>query len=140
MVKTINFTKFISNLNSMSIKIHQDLENAVMESALNIETNAKMDCPVNMGILRSSIHSENISQGKEIAWRVSTNIPYAPYVEFGTGTNVSIPVGYDEYAYQFKGEKDIKGMNAQPYLIPNFEMEIGYLRTKLTNILENVQS
>ena len=41
--------------------------------------------------------------------------------------------------YQFKGEKDIEGMNAQPYLIPNFEMEIGYLRTKLTNILQNVQ-
>ena len=139
MVNTNNFTKFISNLNSMSIKIRQDLENAVMEAALNIETNAKLDCPVNMNTLRGSIHAEDISQGKEIAWSVSTNIPYAPYVEFGTGTKVSIPVGYDEYAYQFKGEKDIEGMNAQPYLIPNFEMEIGYLRTKLTNILQNVQ-
>ena len=44
---------------------------------------------------------------------------YAPYVEFGTGTKVSIPKGFEEMAMKFyvngKGT-----MSAHPFLIPAF--------------------
>ena len=45
--------------------------------------------------------------------------PYAPYVEFGTGSGVVVPEGFNAFAMQFyvngKGT-----MRAQPYLIPAF--------------------
>ena len=47
---------------------------------------------------------------------------YAPFVEFGTGTKVSVPPGYEEFAMQFyRGPGH--NQKAQPFLIPPFEAE-----------------
>ena len=82
------------------------------------EMDAKRDVPVYTGALQSSIHSTPEKEG--LAQTVGTNVEYAPYVEFGTGTLVDVPQGLEDYAMQFKGS-GIKEVNlpARPYLFGN---------------------
>ena len=131
--------KLITELKNYSEKVNNDINNSVKAAALNVETKAKMDCPVDMGILRSSINTRPIKDDEGYGYEVFTPLEYAPYVEFGTGTRVSIPTGYEEYAEQFWSRNtEWAGMNAQPYLIPNFEMEKANLMANLKKIVTNV--
>ena len=136
---TYGFVQLADNLENLGNKLFEQLKLATAASALNIETTAKIDCPVDMGTLRSSIHQEDLSEGKTIRYWIGSNVYYAPFVEFGTGAKVSIPTGYDEFAIQFKGQKDVAGMNAQPYLLPNFEMEKEKFKENILNILQNAK-
>ena len=79
---------------------------------------AKSDAPADTGKLRQNIDIDN---SEEFTSKVTANVPYAPYVEFGTGGEVQIPDGWEEIAAQFKG-KGIRTINMkpQPYLVPNF--------------------
>lgn len=54
---------------------------AVTQAAINVERKAKENTPVDSGTLRSSIKSEKTGT---TSYEVSTNIEYAPHVEFGT--------------------------------------------------------
>jgi len=129
----------VNNLNGLGVKIQIALVDALKEAALNIETAAKVDCPVNMGILRSSIHTEPISEENYYGYKIGSYLPYAPYVEFGTGTRASIPTGYEEYAAQFwSHNEEWIGMNAQPYLLPNFEMQVEQFKNNIQKVLNNV--
>lgn len=52
-------------------------------------------------------------------YTIEVRMPYAAYVEFGTGGAVKIPAGVEDYAIQFKkrNPKNIS-MKANPYLFP----------------------
>lgn len=65
----------LNNLSSEAIK------RALTKSALLVEADAKMNCPVDTGLLRSSITHNVYNDYAE----VGTNYSYAPYVEYGTG-------------------------------------------------------
>ena len=132
--------KLIGELKSYNEKVYTNINNALNDAATNVQSAAKMDAPSDMGTLRGSIYKRPISENKWIGYEVYSLLPYAPYVEFGTGSRVSIPNGWEEYARQFKGQKSIVGMNAQPFLIPNFEMEKARLMANLKKIVSNVQS
>ena len=82
------------------------------------EADAKRDVPVDTGELQQSIRQGVENEG--LAQTVGTNVEYAPYVEFGTGTEVDVPSGLEDYAIQFKGA-GIKEVNlpARPYLFNN---------------------
>jgi len=118
-----NYDKFLT----------KELSNEINASALKIQSDAKKLAPVDMGLLRNSIVLEG--QSGSLTYSVAALMRYAPYVEFGTGGKVSIPVGYAEYAAQFKGNRKVLGMRAQPYLIPSFEMEVPKLFTRLKNLI-----
>lgn len=101
-----------AKLLDISEKTEQKMKEAVGEAGLNIQRNAKLVCPVDTGTLRNSIMVD--FQG--LTATVHTNIPYAPYVEFGT----------------FK-------MRARPYLTPAAEMEQPKFINKLIEILKEVK-
>ena len=122
--------KALSNYDKFLTK---DLSNEINASALNIQSNAKKLVPVDMGYLRNSIALDG--QIGALTYSVEAKMPYAAYVEFGTGGKVSIPIGYEEYAAQFKGTRKVAGMRSQPYLIPSFEMEIPKLFLRLKTLL-----
>ena len=128
----------VNKLNELGKKIQIALIGALEEAALNIETAAKMDCPAPMGILRGSIHIEQITEEDVYGFKIGSYLPYAPYVEFGTGAKVSVPSEYQEFALQFKGQKEVAGMNAQPYLLPNFEMQVEQFKNNIEKVLSNV--
>ena len=88
----------------MSEKVKTDIALEINASALNIQSNAKKNAPVNMGGLRNSIQlTEQIGGGK-LFYSVGSPLKYAPYIEFGTGGKVTIPSGYNDFANQFKGK------------------------------------
>lgn len=55
-------------------------------------------------------------------WKIVSVRRYSPYVEFGTGTLVSVPKDLVDYAIQFKG-RGIRQVNlpARPFFFPSFE-------------------
>ena len=83
---------------SVSTKLAEEIS----ASALKIEKEAKRNAPVNMSTLRQSIHA---TSKDKLTHFVEVGASYGAYVEFGTGGKVSIPVGYEEYAASFKGNK-----------------------------------
>ena len=109
-------------------------------AALNVETGAKRDCPVDNGTLRNSIHIEEQLNGNSYSVLIGSDIPYAPYVEFGTGDFVTYLPEYEDFAYQFKGTKKVVGMNPHPYLIPNYEEEKIRFIERLKALFNNVKS
>lgn len=71
------------------------VENALKQACLLVENEAKLNCPIDDGVLVGSIQSE--VEGN--VGRVGTNVEYAPYVEFGTG----IWAGTSEYGSEYLG-------------------------------------
>jgi HK97 gp10 family phage protein len=104
-LKVNGMDKLFNDLSKLSEKIKLEVALEMNASALNIQSNAKKNAPVNFGILRNSIQLvEELGDGKLI-YTVGSKLSYAPYVEFGTGGKVTIPNGYENFAEQFKGKK-----------------------------------
>ena len=101
------------NLNS----INDALISGVSKAAMLVQGSAKNKSPVDSGALRQSIRADKAKvQGENVTATVSTNLEYAPYVEFGTGsrgqstnTNTEVEVSY---------RSDWRGNKAQPFLWP----------------------
>lgn len=101
------------NLNS----INDALISGVSKAAMLVQGSAKNKAPVDSGTLRQSIRADKAKiQGESVTATVSTNLEYAPYVEFGTGsrgqstnTNTEVEVSY---------RSDWRGNKAQPFLWP----------------------
>lgn len=64
------------------------LINATRDATLLVQRGAKQLAPVDTGRLRASIIPEIVKQVKSIQGIVGSNLSYAPYMEFGTGTVV----------------------------------------------------
>jgi HK97 gp10 family phage protein len=97
--------KIFSDFKKYTEKVKVEVALEINASALNIQSNAKKNAPVNFGTLRNSIQlKEELGEGKLI-YTIGSQLPYAPYVEFGTGPKVSVPSNYTEFAMQFKGNK-----------------------------------
>ena len=73
--------------------------------------------PVDLGKLKQSIYYEPINNG--LGARITANVEYAPYQEFGTGGLIDIPKGFEDVAIKFKTGNGKISMKAQPYLIPS---------------------
>jgi HK97 gp10 family phage protein len=100
--------KLLQDLGSLDAKIKKNVKDAVNESALKIQSEAKKKAPVNLGILRGAIYLKETSDTQKFVYTVGVDAAkasYAPYIEFGTGGKVSIPNGYADYAMKFKGKK-----------------------------------
>ena len=116
----------IRNIQDWEVEKIRQSRLQVERSAINIEREAKNAAPVDMGILRSSIAKTVTASdsGRVLEAEVGTNVEYAPFVEFGTGSGVSVPAGQEEFAMQFKGKTGRKrNYPARPFLFPAWERE-----------------
>lgn len=90
---------------------------AINQAALMVQSSAITRVPSDTGALRQSIRANPArSNGGKVSASVSTNLEYAPYVEFGTGArgastnqNTKVKVSY---------KSDWAGQRAQPFLYP----------------------
>ena len=84
--------------------------------ARDIERDAKSLAPFKFGKLRQGIKAEQITP---LTWDIVAHEIYSPYIEYGTGSKVSVPLGLEDYAMQFKG-KGIRDVSIppQPFLYP----------------------
>ena len=136
-----NLSDVFKDLNKLDIKIQAEVRNEMNASALTILSSAKRSAPVDLNFLRNSIYLKEESKKKQIIFTVGAKAKYAPYIEFGTGTEVTIPVGYEELAKVFKGKNKAKvNIRPQPFLIPSFEVEKPKLIERIKKLLKNVKS
>jgi hypothetical protein len=134
----------IKRLGKLPIEIEKEVAEEVNASALAIQSKARRSVAANStdnGTLLGSIQLVSVLKDKRILYTVGSRLKYAPYIEFGTGGEVSVPEGYKDFAYQFIG-KNIKkiDLRPRPYLIPAFESEIPVLRKNIQNVIKNAKS
>lgn len=123
-------TDLLKDLETLPINVIQELDLQIAGASEKVVVEAKALVPKKTGELANSI---NLIRDKILEYRVVADAHYAPYVEFGTGTLVDIPVGLEDYAIQFKG-RGIKQVNlpARPFLFNAYESE----RVKLVENLK----
>lgn len=114
--------EFIRSMENATLKMVMDMSQKMDKACLVVESQAKQNCPVDIGILRASITSETEVTASEIVGRVGTNEEYGPYVHNGTGIYAKdgngrkTPWGYTVRAGKYKGFHWTKGQRPQPFL------------------------
>lgn len=94
----------------------------VKRAAIAIEAKAKEKCPVDLGILRSSISSDSEITAGEIVGYIGCTESYAPYVHQGTGIYAKdgngrkTPWRYVAEDGKYKGGHITRGQRPQPFL------------------------
>lgn len=82
-IQILGDKEVIGALNRFNLLAVANVKDAVNLAALNVQRVAKQKCPVDTGRLRGSIRVEFYSNG--LGAGVSTDVKYAPAVEFGSG-------------------------------------------------------
>lgn len=72
-------------MSNLSAGARSAFEKALGKAIKDVQSRAKLLCPVNEGELRNSIKTDVTSRGEDIEAVCYTNKSYAMYVEFGTG-------------------------------------------------------
>lgn len=108
----------------------EQVKQTMNKAVLLVHAQAKALTPVDTGNLAGSIHPKVISQGKTIVGKVYTNVTYAPYVEFGTGSKGNGTYPYRDIKLTYRttpwvytpdgGETFYRtdGQVAQPFMYP----------------------
>ena len=133
-------SEFIERMKNAPELIKTEGAEVLQITADGIASDAKSAAPVNYGNLKNQIQVTAPEDGGSVI-RVEARADYSAYVEFGTGTHVDVPddpEGLPEYALQFKGGKEIPGMQAQPYFFPAVRKWTPILKTKMIEILNKL--
>ena len=132
MIQVEGINKLLTKISKMSKEIADDADKEIKLAGIRVRNSAVQNVPTDTGRLKTSIHQEH----SYLTSTVSTNVKYAPYVEFGTLTQVNVPTELTSYALQFKGRGvgNGSGMRAQPYLFPAYNKEVPELLKRLKKI------
>ncbi|WP_316817285.1 HK97 gp10 family phage protein [Pedobacter nyackensis] len=130
----------LDNLAKLAKHNESAVKQAIAETAINIERKAKENLAAT-GFIDSV---GGIAQSGYILYRadrmgaeVGFNKHYAPYIEYGTGQNVDVPSGFEDYAWNFKGDdKRLVNIKPSPYFHPALKSELENLKRKLQNSLK----
>ena len=128
--------RFKAFTRGVSEKNRQECDALIKHTAMTTQRRAMMFAPVNFGFLRRSVGYKIDGMMSALIWAGGAgsgiNVKYAPYVEFGTGTRVSVPGDVKDYAIQFKGAGLRKVNNrAQPYFFPALRLSTKEMFAKL---------
>ena len=115
-----------------SDRLNLFVADAINQTLVNIQQDAKAAVPVKTGALQRSITHRNVDK-KLVGGYVSAgnkNVRYAPYVEFGTRFRINLPslinISPEEqsrFARQFKVQNPKKFTNqaTRPFLMTSFD-------------------
>lgn len=133
----VNLKGLEKQLKEKDKQLTKVLDAEIKAAVLNINNKQKSLAPVDFGVLRSSLKwSKESPLNYEIA-SVGAGSSYAPYVEFGTGGEVEVPKGLEDFAIRYKG-KGIRKVNMRPqpfFFQPAFE-EWNKFKRKLKEMLK----
>ena len=148
-VESASYRHLQKTLSDLGNKFPKDVVDLLHKEGLIIESDAKRNLanelpnsPVKAngkhwytGRTGASIHNRPFQNGVS----VSTNVKYAPYVEFGTGDMVVIPPGWEAFASKYKG-RGIRKINnrARPFLVKAFIEETHKIMSKLLAIYRKI--
>ena len=113
------------------------LVNALNQACIGVEGAAKRGAPARTGNLRNSI-THKVEEG-EMTGHVFTSVPYAPYVEIGTGIYSSQGDGRKTpwvYVDPATGEKVFtRGSRPHPYMKPAVDNNISAIEKCFEGII-----
>lgn len=113
------------------------LTSALEKACIGVEGAAKRRAPVKFGTLRNSITHQ--VKDAELTGYIGTNVPYAPYVEIGTGIYSSQGDGRQTpwiYVDPATGKKVFtRGSKPHPYLKPAVDENISAILKCFEGIL-----
>ena len=135
-IDSSDLNKFSVILRELPDEIKDDIRKVVKNSAFNIERNAKSSASVKTGHLKRSISTKI---GDMEATIHTSNLKYAPMVEFGTRPHI-IRAKNKKALYWKGASRPVKQVNhpgskAKPYLIPAFNQEKDQFLEKLKEVI-----
>lgn len=146
-IRIVGLERLNNRLNN--INNTDNIKEAMQKAVLLVHGQAKELVPVDTGTLRSSLHPKVIIQGSNIIGKVYTNVSYAPYVEFGTGSvgsgtypKLDLNLTYRNTPWTYTpdgGETFYKtsGQVAQPYLYPAIKQNKNRINNIFKEALQN---
>lgn len=108
----------LRKINSLDGNSQQMLKTAVLQATKKVQGDAKDLAPVDTGRLRNSIQATVEEKDGEIIGKVSTNVEYATYIEFGTGKRGEESPSPPKSPEGLNYREDWIGIPAQPFLYP----------------------
>ncbi|RAJ24997.1 hypothetical protein [Pedobacter cryoconitis] len=115
-----------------------EAKQAITETAINIERKAKQ----NLAALPFKDSVGGIAQSGYILYdgdgyggEVGFNKFTSPYIEYGTGNQVVVPIGWEDFALQFK-KGDGVNIKPMPYFHPAINSELENLKRNLKNSMK----
>lgn len=135
-VNIIGFKEFQAKLKALPNDLQAKADLFVQDAGLEWEQKAKRAAPVNFGQLRGGIVSQKTGS---MMVEITSGKLYSPYVEWGTGTRVSVPVELQSYAIQFKGKKKVIGRFPKPFFFIHKEPIKKELYEKLNKLLNTTR-
>ena len=127
-IDTSDFDRFSVEVASLSNKSEDRVKEVVKNSAFNIESKAKKNINSNKSVKTGHLIRSISTDVKGLEATVHTsNLKYAPMVEFGTKAHIIRPKN-KKALYWKSASRPVKqvshpGSKAKPYLIPAFEDE-----------------
>lgn len=112
-IKGLNELK--KELTKMERSVPLEVDKEIKAIADAILADALSRVPTDKGLLRASAFVERIEGG----YTVGFSAVHSPWVEFGTGDLVEVPVGFESYAMEFFISGKGHG-RPQPFLFPAF--------------------
>lgn len=98
-INTKDLDRLEKSLRNAPKRVTKDIDAIVYSAGNTAVAVAKRYSPVDKGALRNAMNLERV---EPLLVDVYNNIPYAPFVEFGTGKKVEIPDDFKELASNFK--------------------------------------
>ena len=101
----IGLDAFKAQIASASKELKAEVNAELEASAMEFAALARRDVQKNGGNKGMLMKSISYAPDGELAYKVSANVFYAPFIEFGTKSKFNPYPGTEEYASQFKGAK-----------------------------------
>ena len=140
-IDTSDLNRFSVEVASLSDKSEDKIKEVLKNSAFNIESKAKKNINSNKSVKTGHLIRSISTDVKGLEATIHTsNLKYAPMVEFGTKAHIIRPKS--KKALYWKGAKrpvkqvNHPGSKAKPYLIPAFEDEKDKFINDLKEVIE----
>jgi HK97 gp10 family phage protein len=138
-MKTLKGLKdVLEDLQKFGEAMQKKVNDVTHANALELQETAKQNAPFDLGKLRQSIKTIKLEDSSYLILANATGLaPYAAYMEFGTGGNVSVPLELADIAIQFKG-KGVKkiDLRPRPYMYPALVRQRRIFLEDLKHLLE----
>ena len=132
------FNKSLNSLDKAFIERLYKIEKAFVKSMKDMEAEATAAAPVDLGNLQRSIKWQEVGK---LSYELRADVPYAAFVEFGTGPHVIVSK-YDKYwqdiALPFKSpnpSETNRKILPQPFFYPTVNKNISKLKNRIKTIL-----
>ena len=132
--------KFSVEVIKLSNEVEEDVKKVVKNSAFNIERNAKSNLTKNKSVATGELRRRTSTDIKGLEATIHTsNIKYAPHVEYGTRAHIIRPKN-KRFLYWEGAKYPVKKVNhpgskAKPFLIPAFDKEKDQFLEKLKEVI-----